>query len=151
DDREFERTGFHPEWNEKEAQDWYAAEVSALNLNDNCLDVFVAPTTSGVRCWAKPENHWIELDQNATVTHDKKAHSISYVRDASANVVHVSGKVWDKSPPYEAPVAVRQPALFFANVLAERLAAAGITIKGKVRLVADAEPETKGDPILVRR
>lgn len=151
DDRAFERTGFNPDWNEKESQDWYAAEVSALNLNDNCLDVSVAPGSGGVRAWAKPETRSIILDVTATLTPLKKSQAVSYVRDQSGTTVHVSGKVWDHSTPYEAPVAVHSPALLFANVLAERLATAGVTVKGKPRLVVDADPEPNGTPLLVRR
>ncbi|MBI3722988.1 D-alanyl-D-alanine carboxypeptidase/D-alanyl-D-alanine-endopeptidase [bacterium] len=151
DDRAFERAGFHPDWNEAEAQDWYAAEVSALNLNDNCLDVTVEPAGGTVRATAKPETRSIALDVTATLTPQKKEHRVACARDAEGKTIHVSGRIWQKASPFEAKVAVRSPALLFANVLSERLASAGVQVKGKARLVAESEPKTTGTPLLVRR
>src|SRR5438067_1021959 len=71
DDRAFERLGFHPDWNPSEAQDWYAAEVSALDLNDNCVDIEVRPEGGTVRAVARPETKAVVLDVKATLTSQK--------------------------------------------------------------------------------
>jgi D-alanyl-D-alanine carboxypeptidase/D-alanyl-D-alanine-endopeptidase (penicillin-binding protein 4) len=151
DDRAFERNGFHPDWNPKEAQDWYAAEVSALNLNDNCLDIETSSEGSGLHVVARPETRAVTLDVKATPTGNKKDHRLSYVRDQDGSTFHVTGKFWTKSPPFEASVAVSSPALLFANVLSDRLASAGVTIKGKARLVQATDPQPAGTPLLVHR
>lgn len=151
DDRAFERLGFHPDWNPAEAQEWYAAEVSALNLNDNCVDIETSPDPTGLHVMARPETKAIILDVKATTTGQKREHRLSYVRDQDGKTVHVSGKVWTKAPPYEAPVAVSEPALFFVNVLADRLQEAGITVRGKVRLAESSDPQPTGTALLVRR
>jgi len=151
DDRAFERLGFHPDWNPSEAQEWYAAEVSALDLNDNCVDIEVTPGSSGLQVIARPQTTAITLDVKATLTSQKREHKLAYVRDVDGKTFHVSGKVWTKAPTFEAPVAMTQPALFFVNVLADRLKEAGVTVRGKVRLVDASEPAAGGSPILVRR
>ncbi len=151
DDRAFERTGFHPDWRPEEAQDWYAAEVSALNLNDNCVDVTVEPAGAGVRAKELPETRSISLDVTATLTASRAQHSVAYVRDPDGKTIHVKGRIWQKASPFESPVAVRSPALLFANVLAERLASAGVQVKGKPRLVLESDPKPEGTPLLVRR
>jgi len=151
DDRAFERLGFHPDWNPNEAQDWYAAEVSALSLNDNCLDIEVTPEGGAVRAVMRPETSAFTLDVKATTTAQRKEHRVSYVRDADGRTFHVNGKVWTQSPPYEAPVTVAQPALFFVDVLADRLREAGITVRGAPRLVQDSEAKPQGTPLFVQK
>jgi D-alanyl-D-alanine carboxypeptidase/D-alanyl-D-alanine-endopeptidase (penicillin-binding protein 4) len=151
DDRSFERLGFHPDWNTAESQDWYAAEVSALNLNDNCLDIEVTTGAAGLQVHARPETKAVTLDVKAALTPQRAEHKIGFVRDLDGWTFHVNGKVWNKAPAYEAPVAVTSPALFFAQVLGDRLREAGIAIRGKVRLVEESDPQPSAMPLLVRR
>lgn len=151
DDRAFERLGFHPDWDPKEAQEWYAAEVSALNLNDNCVDIEVTPGPNGVQVVARPQTSAFVLDVRATLTPAKGEHKLSYVRDQDGRTFHVTGKVWTKAPAFESPVAVTQPALVFASVLADRLKEAGVTLNGKVRLLDTTEQRPEGPNVLVRR
>ncbi|MEZ0227551.1 MAG: D-alanyl-D-alanine carboxypeptidase/D-alanyl-D-alanine-endopeptidase [Planctomycetota bacterium] len=151
DDRAFERLGFHPDWNPKEAQDWYAAEVSALNLNDNCVDIEVHAQGGAVRATARPETKAHTLDVKATTTTQKREHAVGYSRDGDGRVFHVTGKVWTQASPFEAPVTVASPARFFADVLADRLKEAGVTVRGKSRLVEASEPQPTGTPIHVHK
>lgn len=156
DDRAFERLGFHPDWEENDAQDWFAAEVSALDLNDNCVEIETAPEGSSVRARTFPETSYVTLDVRATLAAAKGEHKIAYVRERDdparpGVVVRVDGKVYQKASPFTSTVAVRRPALFFATVLRERLAKAGVVVKGRARLVEDKEAEAKGPPLFVRR
>src|SRR5690606_37779778 len=38
DDGIFDLEGRHPEWDARQAAEWYQAPVGGLNFNDNCLD-----------------------------------------------------------------------------------------------------------------
>jgi D-alanyl-D-alanine carboxypeptidase/D-alanyl-D-alanine-endopeptidase (penicillin-binding protein 4) len=151
DDRAFERNGFHPDWNPNEAEEWYAAPVSALNLNDNCVDIEVGPGDDGPKVVARPETTAIALDVSAQMTRTKAEHKFACSRDPEGKTYKVSGKVWTKASPQEVNVTVVQPALFFASVLADRLREAGIKLEGKPRLVSEGEAPVKGTPLLVRR
>src|SRR5207245_7967140 len=56
-DRALDEQWVHPLWNKSFLVDWYAAPVSGLNFNDNCVDIKVLsqtklevmPLTQGVR------------------------------------------------------------------------------------------------------
>lgn len=43
DESIFEPDRIHPSWDERDLDNWYAAPVGGLNINDNCLDVTVIP------------------------------------------------------------------------------------------------------------
>lgn len=43
DESIFEADRIHPSWEERDLDNWYAAAVGGLNINDNCLDVTVTP------------------------------------------------------------------------------------------------------------
>ena len=99
----------------------------------------------------RAETSAVSLDVKATLTPTKKEHQVAYVRDQDGHTFHVSGKLWAKAPPFEAPVAVHEPALLFVNVLADRLRESGVALGGKTRLAAAADPQPAGTPLLVRR
>jgi len=40
----FDDERFHPSWSASEANRWYAAQVSAVNFNDNCVDFILKPS-----------------------------------------------------------------------------------------------------------
>jgi D-alanyl-D-alanine carboxypeptidase/D-alanyl-D-alanine-endopeptidase (penicillin-binding protein 4) len=47
DDRAFDRQRVHPNWPQDQLHRWYCAEVSGLNFNNNCLDIYASPTRPG--------------------------------------------------------------------------------------------------------
>ena len=46
-DGTFEDQRVEPSWGRSELIEWYAAPVSGLNFNDNCIDVTAIPTMEG--------------------------------------------------------------------------------------------------------
>ncbi|HZZ42596.1 MAG TPA: D-alanyl-D-alanine carboxypeptidase/D-alanyl-D-alanine-endopeptidase [Tepidisphaeraceae bacterium] len=46
-DGAFDAETVHPSWSRGDLTDWYAAPVTGLNFNDNCIDVSVTPTEPG--------------------------------------------------------------------------------------------------------
>jgi D-alanyl-D-alanine carboxypeptidase/D-alanyl-D-alanine-endopeptidase (penicillin-binding protein 4) len=47
DESVFEDTRLHPTWERADLDNWYAAPVSGLVINDNCLDFTVSPAKGG--------------------------------------------------------------------------------------------------------
>ncbi len=43
----FDQQTIHPAWEKSDLGKWYAAPVSGLNINDNCLDITIRPAASG--------------------------------------------------------------------------------------------------------
>jgi D-alanyl-D-alanine carboxypeptidase/D-alanyl-D-alanine-endopeptidase (penicillin-binding protein 4) len=154
DDRLFDRELRHPHWPKDQLDRWYAAPVSALVLNDGCVDVTVAP---GPRAGAPPAvtlappTSFFEIDLRASTTAQRKEHVIAVDRQSAGakERLTVRGAVLAGAEPVVATVTVGDPALVFASVLRERLVAEGIEVAGAARLVKEGEDLGAAVPIAV--
>jgi D-alanyl-D-alanine carboxypeptidase/D-alanyl-D-alanine-endopeptidase (penicillin-binding protein 4) len=154
DDRLFDRELRHPAWPRDQLDRWYEAPVSALVLNDGCVDVTVAP---GARPGAAPivtlapAAPLFDVELRATTTADRREHVISVERASAGgrDRLIVRGAVLAGAEPIEAVVTVGDPALVFAAVLRERLAGEGIAVEGAARLARPDEDLAAAVPVAV--
>jgi D-alanyl-D-alanine carboxypeptidase/D-alanyl-D-alanine-endopeptidase (penicillin-binding protein 4) len=136
-DGSFDRELVLPAWSKSFLTDWYAAPVSGLNFNDNCIDVVATPSQPGAAATidVMPPTS-IATIKNETKTSDTGAPKID--REQDANVFTISGAVSKRTELESKPVT--DPGLFFADALRTHLQSKGITITGEtVRL--DKLPE----------
>lgn len=141
DDRAFDDVRLHPDWDPADAERWYGAEVGALSLNDNCIDVTVAGSAAGPRVTLAPDTGYVTVDVAATLTDSRQQHVFSLARaGADRRTIRVTGRVWSRADGYTSSVPVRDPGLFFVTVLRERLAARGIEVGGQARRVREGDP-----------
>jgi len=124
DDSIFDSEFFHQNWSDKQRLNRYEAEVSGMNLNVNCLDVFVRPTRPGepVVCLTNPPTHFTSIE-NQCVTGDGKP-SLSRVIESNQMVLH--GRA-DTANDVPISITIHDGPLFSATVFAETLSAAGLT------------------------
>lgn len=136
DDTIFDRQYVHPSWPRDQLTRWYCAPVSAFALNDNCIDVTVRPGAKpgdlALVALDPPTSYFRVQNTCRTIPSGKARAVISRLPDA--DTLEVSGQLTPKSAGAAAPVAVANPTLFAATVLRERLAAAGVTIAGRIAL-----------------
>lgn len=142
DDSIFDTRFVHPNWPSEQQHFDYVAQVGGVNLNTNCLDIYVRATSPGnaVEYIIDPPTKYVRV-KNSCVTGSKN--SVYLSRVLGGNEIVLRGEV--KSTLAE-PVAVtiHDPPMFAATVLAETLAANGITVTGKVsrdRKSRDAQPQ----------
>lgn len=151
DDRIFAREGVHDSWPKDQLDKQYCAQVSGLNFHTNVLRVFVAPGTGGTGTAAvvttQPSASWLSVG-NRTRTSKTGTNQVWPTRTMGTNTFTVHGQVVRKSY-YPLEVTVHEPATFFGALLADRLRARGVSIKGPVRL-ADAEEDLPFDSVLAR-
>lgn len=113
DARAFDDVRLHPDWDASDAERWYGAEISALTLNDGCIDVSVAGSPGGARVTLFPDTGYFTVEVAAGLTPDKKKHVFSVVRGGTdKRQLRITGKVWTQAPGYESSVPARDPALF---------------------------------------
>lgn len=128
---------------------WYfGAEVSALSVNDNALDLFVKPGASvGAQCSVTtgPAMPLASIVNRTTTATAGTRRSISIYRSLGENVIEVGGQLPLDDAGYTQSIAISRPALVFVYMLRSSLAARGVTITGKSRAV-DAR-ERKGVPL----
>ncbi|MFI4916729.1 MAG: D-alanyl-D-alanine carboxypeptidase/D-alanyl-D-alanine-endopeptidase [Phycisphaerales bacterium JB060] len=160
DDRVFDRNTVHEDWPHDQLQYYYCAEVGGLNFHLNIANVFARPTSLNqpARIVLEPDASGIEIENRTSTARSRTssgrphASGISILRLGDENRWRISGEV---SRPVGAPTALRDTAIVFGELLAERLESHGLAVGAAHSLPADAvrrieEGETyQGRPVLV--
>ena len=128
--------GFGWEWADVQ---WYSgAEVSALSINDNSLDLFVKPGASvGAQCviTTGPPTPLVRFTNRTTTTARGTKREVSVYRALGSNVIEVGGSLPLGDPGSTLIIAAPRPALVFIYMLRAALAARGVTITGRSRAI----------------
>lgn len=127
-DGAFDRELVHPNWKKDFLVDWYAAPVSGLNFNDNCIDVTATATEPGspAKLTVVPPNT-VATIKNETITDGEGAPEVT--RAADEPIFTLKGGIKDKAKFESKPIT--DPGEFFANALRTHLKDQGINIAGE--------------------
>lgn len=134
------RLGYGWEWDD--LQWYYGAEISALTVNDNSLDLFVKPgqdVGSQAIITTGPVTPLVKIINHATTGARGTRRNITVVRPLGTNTLEVSGSVplgldaADKNNV--GSVAITNPALLFVYMLRSSLASKGVTITGQSQTI----------------
>ena len=138
DESYFSGPPFGSGWEWDDLQAYYGAEVSALTIDDNALDLFVKPAERpGLPCRVTtgPATSFVTLI-NRTQTSGKGSESrIVVYRPVAENIIYVSGRLAIDSNGYYTSVAVHNPAGLFVSLLKDALTQRGIVIAGRTRVI----------------
>ncbi|HWP41077.1 MAG TPA: D-alanyl-D-alanine carboxypeptidase/D-alanyl-D-alanine-endopeptidase [Tepidisphaeraceae bacterium] len=122
----------HPSWSRGELIHWYAAPISGLNFNDNCIDITIWPTEPGkpVRYEVVPPTRGVTIINRCVTGSDRESGDgePDWQRQADANVYTITGTCTRKTELKSKPVT--DPGAFFADALRTHLESAGISIDG---------------------
>jgi D-alanyl-D-alanine carboxypeptidase/D-alanyl-D-alanine-endopeptidase (penicillin-binding protein 4) len=131
-------------WEWEDLQWWFGAEVTALSVNDNALDLFVKPganvgapavVTTG------PPDPLLTIVNRATTGARVTKRDVSIYRGLNENTITISGNVPLDDPGYSAAVGISHPALLFVYLLRAALTQKGVMITGKTRVLpASTQP-----------
>ncbi|MBV9960030.1 MAG: D-alanyl-D-alanine carboxypeptidase/D-alanyl-D-alanine-endopeptidase [Acidobacteria bacterium] len=138
--------GFGWEWADLQWHD--GAEVSALSVNDNSLDLFVKPgATPGSPCsiTTGPPTPLVTFTNRTTTTARGSKRELSVYRALDSNVVEVGGSLPAGDPGWSGSITAPHPAMLFVYMLRASLAQRGVTVTGRSRTV-DAR-ERAGVPL----
>lgn len=134
-------------WSWDDMPYYYSAEISALNLNRNVVDVYVQPgrivgSTAVIRL--DPPTGYMAIDNAATTGSPDSKKSIRVDRPLGINTIRVSGTVplGAKVTASDESITVKEPALYVGNVLKDQLARQGVLVLGRVvsgKLANDGE------------
>jgi D-alanyl-D-alanine carboxypeptidase/D-alanyl-D-alanine-endopeptidase (penicillin-binding protein 4) len=131
-------------WND--VQWYFGAEVSALTINDNAVNVAVTPSTKSDETASiklKPETAYVQIKNDTNTVARGTPATIGVTRGLSDNQVRVWGDFPLGGQVINARLSVHQPALWAATLFREALRARGITVEGVARAV-DAREGRKG-------
>lgn len=130
-------------WTVDDMVDDYGAEISAITLEENFIDVRVTPAAQAGQPCALELQHPFSglLIRNRTTTAAARAtRSIHSWRAPGERVVYLFGELPLGGAEEMLDLTVPQPATWFAVALKEALARAGIRIEGAARSVRWPEP-----------
>lgn len=136
DDTRFDRQRYGDGWSWDYLSDYYAAQVSALNLDENRLTLgFDAGKRAGdpVRVTISPTEHYAKLDVRARTVGKGEPSALRVYRELGENTIVVTGTLALDAPPKDhqpTTVTIENPALFAANVFVEKMRDAGIGVSG---------------------
>ena len=134
DDSYFSDQYYGP-WPEKEKHKWYAARVSALSFNDNCIDIYVKPGASPgakAKVTNSPYTSYARVVNRASTT-GRRGNSVWASPLGNGRDILVGGKIWTGKDFEELWFPVESPPLYTATVFKETLKRAGIVVSGKPR------------------
>lgn len=136
DESYFHGPPFGSGWMWDDLEYYYGAEISALTINDNTLQVLVKPGARvGTPCnlMLSPATTWLGIS-NRTVTAEKEARrTIRFYRPLEESIVYVSGQMAVGDGGATNEVTVHNPAGLFVSFFKQALARRGIAVGGKLR------------------
>ena len=135
-------------WEWDDLQWWYGAEVSALSINDNSLDLNIRPgTQTGAPSVVTtgPETPLVAIitgastapaalftiQNNATTAPRGSPRTLRIHRAVGQNILVISGQVPLGDSGFSGSVSIPRPAQFFVSMLRASLAAREIQITGR--------------------
>lgn len=113
---------------------WYAAELSALNFNDNCVDLVIVggrPGEPASITWEPFNTGYVEIVNETMTVNRGERTSTHYDRPWGTNRITVGNRI-ATGDTVRYSVAVHEPALFALHVLREELFRAGIVVEGGI-------------------
>ncbi|MGA2443630.1 MAG: D-alanyl-D-alanine carboxypeptidase/D-alanyl-D-alanine-endopeptidase, partial [Tepidisphaeraceae bacterium] len=131
DDSVFDDEFLHPNWPADQTQKRYVAEIAGLNLNANCIDVYVRPAGFGrlVDFSTDPSTAYVTI-KNSCIAGSENSVWLSRQPETNDLVLRGIARSANDVPVW---VTVHDPPLYAGTVLAESLKAAGIALTGQVR------------------
>jgi D-alanyl-D-alanine carboxypeptidase/D-alanyl-D-alanine-endopeptidase (penicillin-binding protein 4) len=127
-------------WEWDDLQWYWGAEVSALPLNDNAVDLTVRPATVGQPCVVSvlPFNLIVRVVNTCrTIAAGKR--DLAVKKDLDQNVLEISGTMPAGDRGFYEPVTVSRPAELFVALLKQRLEQKGVVVTGQARVVGGRE------------
>lgn len=126
-------------WEWEDLQWSYGAQVSALTVNDNAIDLTVKP---GERVGAPvvvisgpPTSTFMTISNRATTSARGSKSELQIYRGVGANTLELTGNLPLGDAGFIGGVAISDPALAFVSMLRDALVKRGIKIDGRARTV----------------
>jgi serine-type D-Ala-D-Ala carboxypeptidase/endopeptidase (penicillin-binding protein 4) len=123
-------------WQWNDLQWYYGAEPSALTIDENSVEVTIAPATKGgsaASVVVNPDDKYLRVTNNTTTGGRDAITSIGIQRGLSNNDLQVWGEFPASGRSFSAFLSVHDPALHAATIFKRLLTARGIQVEGDAR------------------
>ncbi|HXM35564.1 MAG TPA: D-alanyl-D-alanine carboxypeptidase/D-alanyl-D-alanine-endopeptidase [Pyrinomonadaceae bacterium] len=123
-------------WDWEDLQWWYGAEVSALTVNDNALDLCIKPGAQvGVPASVTtgPPDPLLTIVNHVKTGPKGSKRELTVHRGLNDNTLEVSGTIPLGDRGYTGGIGISHPALLFVYLLRTALGQLGVTVSGQSR------------------
>jgi D-alanyl-D-alanine carboxypeptidase/D-alanyl-D-alanine-endopeptidase (penicillin-binding protein 4) len=123
-------------WTWEDMETAYGAEMSALTINDNVLELTIHPgERTGVPCKIalSPATTALSLSNRTVTAGPKQRRTIHLQRAPMENAFFLSGQMASDDTGYTEDLPVHRPAMIFVSLFREALARNGIQVAGRTR------------------
>jgi D-alanyl-D-alanine carboxypeptidase/D-alanyl-D-alanine-endopeptidase (penicillin-binding protein 4) len=138
-------------WEWDDLQWWYGAEVSALTVNDNSVDLSVKPGArvgDPCRITIGPDTSVVTIVDRTKTSDRGSTRELAVHRPLGQNTIEIRGTMPLDDRGFTASLAVPRPALVFVTMLRTALERRGVVFTGNVRTI-DAQGRTDTQPLPV--
>jgi D-alanyl-D-alanine carboxypeptidase/D-alanyl-D-alanine-endopeptidase (penicillin-binding protein 4) len=125
-------------WTWEDMETAYGAEISALAINDNTLQITVRPgehTGAPCKLVLSPVTAVLSLSNRTTTANPGQKRTIRLRHAPGDNLFLVTGQMASDDSGYSEDVPVHNPALLFLSLFREALARNGIQVAGGTRML----------------
>lgn len=140
DDNYFEDEVMGEGWAWNYESDWYAAQISGLSYNDNCMDIYLTPGDSlgqPAKFRLLPETDYVQIVNKTITVRTGLEKELTFRRKRGTNKVVISGAIASNSPPRHDWFSVENPTLFTVTVFKQLLVQRGIAVSGTAQDIDD--------------
>lgn len=152
DDSYFHGPPYGSGWAWDDTESYYGAEISALTINDNSLQVSVKPGSKvGELCalTLSPSTSYVTFNNRTETGTNGARRTVNFYRPLDENVIYASGTLALDTPTHSDDLTVHNPPGMFISFFNEALARHGIKVEGKLRAVNWLERQV--DPIRIEK
>ncbi len=139
DESYFSGPAYGSGWQWEDLQWGFGAEVSALSINDNLVNLSISPgrqVGASVVVSAEPSNPLLAINNHATTTAKGTRRNLLVHRGLDSDMVEVQGSMALDDAGFSGRLGVAHPALLFVYLLRSSLAKKGVIVSGKTRTIA---------------
>jgi serine-type D-Ala-D-Ala carboxypeptidase/endopeptidase (penicillin-binding protein 4) len=124
-------------WEWLDLQWHYGAEVSALTVHDNALELKIQPSSlnNPVTVSINPPFSSVNINNNLFTAAANSKSSLAIERPLNSNTVNLLGQLPISDAPFTARLAVHQPAQWAGELFRQALQQAGIVVRGQLQII----------------
>jgi D-alanyl-D-alanine carboxypeptidase/D-alanyl-D-alanine-endopeptidase (penicillin-binding protein 4) len=127
-------------WEWDDLQWYYGAEVSALPINDNAVDLSVMPGAVGSPCVVKispaPAMTLYQVINTCSTAAAGAKRTLGVNKKIDRNILEITGTLPAGDKGFSDPISITHPADLFVAILKQRLEKRGISVKGTAKTLA---------------
>jgi D-alanyl-D-alanine carboxypeptidase/D-alanyl-D-alanine-endopeptidase (penicillin-binding protein 4) len=151
DDSYFPRERYPEGWEIDDMVWEYGAAISAIVVDDNTVTLTLTPGEKAgdlVVAVVEPSTPDFTLKNELTTVGAKEKADLRLTREPGAETVVVRGTLPAKSTPRKLVLAIEEPALHAASLMARLLSERGVTFHGKIRALHEPDPAEASRTVL---